>query len=111
MGLRATEVILSPAAESALEGLKGRPVSIARRVENLAAILREDCLHGEVVRGRSLPRQLVERYQVRNLYVEDLPDLWRLLYTVTHSGPDRYVIILEIVSHREYDRWFPGRRR
>lgn len=42
----------------------------------------KDCLHGEVVRKPSIPKNLKRTYGVENLYVEDLPSFWRLLYTV-----------------------------
>ena len=85
--------------------------SIAHRVHELRKVLLADCLHGEVVRKRSIPRPLRDRYGVSNLFVEDLPSFWRLLYTVVHEGPERHVVVLEIVDHRVYDRWFPGRGR
>lgn len=116
MGLTAKEVVLSPSAEDALRRLEaaeaGSPGrTVAKRVRQLGTLLRSDCLHGEVVKKRLLPRALVEKYRVGNMYVEDLPGFWRLLYSIAHAGPDRFVIVLEIVDHPAYDRWFPGRGR
>jgi hypothetical protein len=64
-----------------------------------------------VDRKGSLPKYFVDLYGAANLFVEDLPSFWRLLYTVAHQGGERYVLVLEIVDHHEYDRWFPGKRR
>jgi len=41
----------------------------------------------------------------------DLPSFWRLLYTIVRDRGERYIVIVEIVDHRAYDRWFPGRGR
>jgi hypothetical protein len=112
MGLPATDVLLSDAAEAALNDLeRGAPPgeAIARRVRRLRAVLLADYLHGEVVRRAFIPRALKDKYENDNLYVEDLPTYWRLLYTVVHAGQERYVLVLEIVDHRTYSRWFPGR--
>ena len=115
MTLRAVEVLLHQDAASALERLDSdaRPQSrsIARRVRVVAATLLSDCLHGEVVRRSALPKAIVERYGVENLFVEDLPDFWRLIYSVIKRGEGRGVLIIAIVDHRDYSRWFPGRRR
>ncbi|MDE1820835.1 MAG: hypothetical protein KGJ23_13605 [Euryarchaeota archaeon] len=116
MGLRAKDVVLSASAQATLSRLESsatypREKSIAKRVRQLGPTLREDCLHGEVVRKRFLPRSLVEKYRIGNLYVEDLPDFWRLLYAITHAGSERFVIVLEILDHKAYDSLFPGRGR
>jgi hypothetical protein len=114
-GLQAREIRLSPAAAAALKELEEssekRAASIARRARDLRAVLLKDCLHGEVVRKAAIPRALVKQYGIENLFVEDLPTFWRLLYSIVHVGSDRVIIVLEIVDHRGYDRWFPGRRR
>ncbi len=111
----AHEILLTPSAEAALKKLEDDPGktsgSIARRVRNLKDVLLSDALHGEVVRKGAIPPTLVAKYGIENLFVEDLPAFWRLLYAITRDGPNRYVVILEIVDHRQYDRWFPGRGR
>lgn len=115
MGLRAREIVLSPAAAKALEGLERSHdpglASIGRRIRSLKSILLADCLHGEVVKKEGVPKRLRERYELENLFVEDLPSFWRLLYTIVRDRGERYIVLVEIVDHRAYSRWFPGRDR
>jgi hypothetical protein len=114
-GPAAREILLSRSASAALRKLESSSVkedqSIARRVRSLRLTLVHDCLHGEVVKKARIPASLVRDYGVENLFVEDLPSFRRLLYTIVHEGADRVIIVLEIVDHRAYDRWFPGRGR
>ncbi len=77
----------------------------------MGPVLKRDCLHGEVVRRGSIPRYFLAHYGAANLFVEDLPSFWRLVYTIAHHGGERYVLVLEIVDHPAYDRWFPGKRK
>ncbi len=111
----ASAVLLSDRANTALRALESdsgpESRAILRRARALKSVLLVDCLHGEVVRKSAIPRSLRERYDVGNLYVEDLPSFWRLLYTVVNRGGRRVIVVIEIVSHKEYSRWFPGRRR
>ena len=111
----ASAVLLSDRAAAALTALEtdSAPASlaIARRARALKPVLLVDCLHGEVVRKSSIPRSLRAAYDLGNLYVEDLPSFWRLLYTIVNRNGQRVILVLEIVSHKEYSRWFPGRRR
>lgn len=115
MSLGASEIVLAPSAASALKRLESGEIqdgaAIARRVRSLRPILLADILHGEVVKRDSMPRYFRLEYGAENLYVEDLPSFWRLLYTVVHVGEQRHIVVLEIVGHPTYDKWFPGRRR
>lgn len=115
MSLGASDIVLPSAAASALETLESGEVrdgaTIAKRVRSLRAILLSDILHGEVVKRDPIPRHFRLEYGAENLYVEDLPSFWRLLYTIVHVGEKRHIVVLEIVDHPTYDKWFPGRRR
>jgi hypothetical protein len=110
----ASAVLLSESAAEALESLDNdsspRARAIARRARALKPILLVDCLHGEVVRKDAIPKSLREEYGLTNLYVEDLPDFWRMLYTVVKQNGVRTIVVVEVVNHKTYSRWFPGRR-
>jgi len=109
----ADDVILSDNAQAALESLESDhsptspgSASVAKRARRYRAVLLLDCLHGEVVRKSRIPRYFRETYGIENLYVEDLPDYWRMLYSIVKNSGRRIVVILEIVDHKAYDKWF-----
>jgi hypothetical protein len=110
----ATSVLLSERADASLASLEAdsspQSRSIARRARALKPLLLVDCLDGEVVPRKSIPGALRSRYGLENLYVEDLPNFWRLLYTVVKHDARRVIVIVEIVDHKQYSKWFPGRR-
>jgi len=116
MGLRAVGTHWSDDAEAALARLRRNASSdphaksIVKRLEAITSVLKSDLLRGEVVK-KPLPRELVAKYGVDNLFVEDLPSFWRLIYSVAREGTERHLLILEIVDHTAYDRWFPSRGR
>jgi len=114
MGLGAKDVVLSPAAGAALASLESSSDAahraIAKRARGYRLVLLGDCLHGEVVKKDRILRVLRERYGLENLYVEDLPSLWRLLYTVVRDRGERYAVVVEVVDHIVYTRWFSRRR-
>ena len=109
-GLSAEEVRLSEDAGLTLESLEessDRPsASIARRVHDLKPILLNDCQYGEVVKKSRIPKALKAKYRLKNLYVVDLPSWWRFLYTITRDGTTRYIVVVEIVDHDTYNKWF-----
>jgi hypothetical protein len=111
----ASEVVLTDSAADTLDALEASSSddsrAIARRARALRPILLQDCLHGEVVRKPAIPRGLRAKYGLENLYVADLPSFWRLLYTIVRREGRRIVLVVDIVNHKDYDRWFPGRGR
>ncbi|HYU05883.1 MAG TPA: hypothetical protein VEM77_01715 [Thermoplasmata archaeon] len=58
-----------------------------------------------------IPKALKDKHGLENLFVEDLPSFWRLLYTIVRDRGERYIVVVEIADHRVYDRWSPGRSR
>ena len=115
MGLRARDIVLSSSAADSLSRLEQNPDrtsgSIARRVRALRSILLADCLHGEGVKKDRVPRSLRDKYCLENMYAEDLPSFWRLLYTIVRDRGERYIVVVEIADHATYDAWFRGRSR
>jgi len=56
---------------------------------------------------RLFPKEYIIKYKITNLWKYDLPDGWRLIYTIT--TPDKVNIlgvILEWFSHPEYEKRF-----
>lgn len=60
--------------------------------------------------GRNVPKKLIpEGYAKRgvtNLFRSELPDGWRLLYTVMEVDGEQAVVELDAMPHPEYDKLF-----
>lgn len=53
------------------------------------------------------PREYVQKYGINNLWKYDLPDGWRLVYSVmTPTKVEILAVILEWFDHKEYARKF-----
>ncbi|MCX6801724.1 MAG: type II toxin-antitoxin system YoeB family toxin [Candidatus Diapherotrites archaeon] len=55
---------------------------------------------------RLWPKEYVQKYRINNLWKYDLPNGWRLLYTVKGTEVEIIAVILEWMEHKEYDRKF-----
>jgi len=57
--------------------------------------------------GVQVPKRLIPKeYNVNNLWKYDLPNAWRLLYSVENQQIYVVSIILEWLTHKEYERKF-----
>lgn len=76
---------------------------IARAISDLA----ENAFCGIQVPKRLIPREYVRKYGVNNLWKYDLPNGWRLVYTVTAKNEVELIsAILEWYDHKDYERKF-----
>lgn len=89
------------------EGFKDLYAFIQRALEDIER--KPDC--GIAIPKRLIPKKYVKKYRVNNLYKYDLPNAWRLLYSLGKEGIEIIAIILEWCSHKEYERIFKYRAR
>ncbi len=61
---------------------------------------------GIQIRKRLIPREYIKNYNVKNLWKYNLPDAWRLLYSIEANEIIVISIILEWIDHKEYERKF-----
>ena len=53
-----------------------------------------------------IPKEYVQKYGVDNLWKYDLPNGWRLLYSLSKDKVLLLAIILEWMDHKNYERRF-----
>ncbi len=77
--------------------------AIIRAIKNI----KDDCYCGRNVKKRLIPKKLIEKYQINNLWIYNLPSSWRLLYSLTTSGEIELIaVILDWIDHKDYERLF-----
>jgi len=69
--------------------------------------LQKNAFFGIQIPKRLFPKEYLVKYNITNLWKYDLPNGWRLLYTVTSENQIQIVsAILEWFNHPEYERRF-----
>ena len=61
--------------------------------------------------GTKIPKKLwsrvyIEKYNILNLWKYDLPNSWRLIYTIKEDDIQVIGVILEWFDHKNYERRF-----
>lgn len=80
---------------------------IRRWIDDMGDILKGNMLAGDPIRKRLIPRYYLTRYGVNNLYRYEHPEGYRSCYTlICFDEVGVCPIILDIMSHSEYDRRF-----
>ena len=68
--------------------------------------LKENAFCGIQVPKRLFPKEYIQKYDINNLWKYDLPSGWRLLYSVANGEVVVLAIIIEWMSHKDYERRF-----
>ncbi len=61
---------------------------------------------GTKIPKRLWPKAYVEKYNITNLWKYDMPNGWRLIYTIKEAEVMILNVILEWFDHKEYERRF-----
>jgi Txe/YoeB family toxin of Txe-Axe toxin-antitoxin module len=55
---------------------------------------------------RLIPKVYIQKYSINNLWKYNLPNAWRLVYSITGNNVEIIAILLEWFPHKEYERRF-----
>ena len=69
--------------------------------------IKENAFVGIRIPKRLFPKDYITKYGITNLWKYDLPDGWRLIYTLTSPNKVEVIsVILEWFNHKEYEKRF-----
>ena len=69
--------------------------------------LQENAFAGIQIPKRLFPAEYIRKYEINNLWKYDLPDGWRLIYTIAPENKVELIsAILEWFDHKEYEKRF-----
>ena len=75
-------------------------------IERALRDLKETPTAGAKIPKNLWPREYVQKYSITNLWKYDLPNAWRLIYTIDTEEIRILSIILEWFDHKEYEKRF-----
>lgn len=89
-----------------VEKLESKDLELFRHIMNAFVNIQEDPVCGIKVPQRLIPKIWTQKYQINNLYKYNLPNAWRLLYSLSGDRIELIAIILGCFNHKDYERIF-----
>ena len=89
-----------------LENSKTEDKNLYRWLNRAFDDISENAFCGIQIPKKLIPKVYLKTYGIDNLWKYNLPNAWRLLYSVARDEIIIIAIILEWLSHKEYDRRF-----
>lgn len=64
--------------------------------------------YGEPIAKNLIPEEYKQKYGITNLFWVELPNFWRMLYTLTNNESEVEIIafVLDIIDHEKYNKKF-----
>ncbi len=108
------KVILSIPAQVQREQLmlskEKTAATIVRAIEQKIEVLKQFIHYGDPIAKDKIPKVYRSEFDITNLFRVELPEYYRMLYTLTNEGENRVVFILEILDHEVYNKRFGYRK-
>ena len=76
-------------------------------------LVKNNLSYGDPIPKKLIPKEYKEKYGVTNLFRVELPNFWRMLYTVTEGENEIEIIafVLDIINHKKYSKKFGYRKK
>ena len=66
----------------------------------------ENVYRGRNVKKKLIPKTLIQKYGLNNLWVYNLSSGWRLIYSAGNNEIEVLAIVLDWMSHKDYEKLF-----
>jgi len=116
--MKKVRVVFSPEAEEVYNYINAQaPYSktegtILNAIHKKVELIKSNVHYGNPIAKRLIPDEYKAKYGITNLFRVELPNFWRMLYTLTGSEMEVEIIafILDILDHKQYDKKFGYRK-
>jgi Txe/YoeB family toxin of Txe-Axe toxin-antitoxin module len=61
---------------------------------------------GIQISKRLIPQEYIKKHNIKNVWKYNLPEAWRMIYSIEGGTLKIVTIILEWIDHKEYERRF-----
>ena len=112
--MKITKVILSPEAEEVYKNLNKQAAkskvekTILNALNKKIELIKVNPHYGDPIAKNLIPTEYAEKYDVKNLFRVELPNYWRMLYTLTDGETEVEIIsvVIDVLDHNKYNKKF-----
>lgn len=81
---------------------------IFKAINEKPEIIKSNYHYGDPIAKKLIPEEYKVKYGISNLFRVELPQFWRILYTLTNGDSENEIIafVLDIINHKNYNKKF-----
>ena len=88
-----------------------KDITLLNAINRLFDVIVNNPFYGENVKKDLIPKEYRQKYDADNLFIADLPDYWRMIYTLESDEIEIIAFVLDIIDHDQYNKKFKFRKR
>ena len=88
-----------------------KDITLLNAINRLFDIIVNNPFYGENAKKDLIPKEYKQKYDVDNLFIADLPDYWRMIYTLESDEIEIIAFVLDIIDHEQYNKKFKFRKK
>ena len=88
-----------------------KEITLLEAIDRMFDLIVKNPFYGENAKKNQIPREYRQKYDVSNLFIADLPDYWRIIYTLESDEIEIISFVLDIIDHKDYNKKFGFRKR
>jgi|SRR3972149_2377738 len=92
--------------KESFEELRTKDARLFKEIEAALNAIKQNAFFGRNVKKNLIPKELIQKYRIDNLWIYNLRKDWRLLYTITNNEVEVLAIVLDWMNHKDYERLF-----
>lgn len=117
--MKIVRIVLSKEAKEVYDYLNAKAKlskkerSLLKAVNYKIELIKNNFHYGEPIAKKLIPPEYIEKYGVTNLFHVELPNYWRMLYSLIEGDSVIEIVafVLNIISHPDYNKKFGYRKR
>jgi hypothetical protein len=86
-------------------------MQLLRSIKKKSELIKSNPAYGDKIPRKRWPKELIERYNLTNLWRVELTNYWRMLYTLRGDRIEVLCFVVELLDHKRYDKLFGYRRK
>lgn len=80
--------------------------TLLRSINRVKELLRQNPFAGDQIPKKLIPLKYIVKYGTDNSWRIELADRWRMIYSITGNQIEIITFIMDIFSHKDYDKVF-----
>jgi mRNA-degrading endonuclease RelE of RelBE toxin-antitoxin system len=79
---------------------------LKKPIDDAMDLMKANPTIGDRIEKRLWPRQYVRKYDINNLFRYEIGSNYRLIYTIVSDSNRIVCLLLDVLSHKDYDKLF-----
>ncbi|HLC19979.1 MAG TPA: hypothetical protein VJK72_03595 [Candidatus Nanoarchaeia archaeon] len=86
-------------------------MQLLRSIKQKIEFVKANPFYGNNIAKALIPKEYAINYNAKNLWRVELANYWRMLYTIKGDQIEVICFVLDIISHKDYDKKFGYRKK